>query len=84
MFNRGVFKKAILEVWEDPFELTPLTFGHCPPTHPHSTGHSGAGPDWALWDQFETIHKITVVAVNKCPKPSGQAFRPPKNKDMPI
>ena len=53
-------------------------FGHCP------------NSDWtpalnrALWDQFGEICKITVVAVNKCPKPSGQAFRPPQNKDMPI
>ena len=37
---------AFQRIREDPFELTPPTFGHCPnliwPTHPHSTGHSGA------------------------------------------
>ena len=70
-----VWRTDILK--EDPFALRPPTFGHWPnriwPTHPHSTGHSGAGPGWAPWDQFEKICKITVVAVNKCPKPSGQA-----------
>ena len=68
-------------VREDPFALTPPTFGHCQnriwPTHPHLTGHSGAGPDWALWDQFEKICKITVVVVNKFPKPSTLLNLPP-------
>ena len=35
---------------------------------------------WAFRDQFEKICKITVLVVNKYPKPSGQAFRPPKKQ----
>ena len=67
-----------LHVREHPFNLLDPTFGHCPNsdwTHPPELNR--ALWDWALWDQFEKICKITVVAVNKCPKPSGQAFRPP-------
>ena len=54
-------------------------FGHSPNsnwTPPNSTRHSGAGPGWALLDQFEKIRKIIIVTVNKCPEPSGQAFSP--------
>ena len=35
------------------------------------TLHLGIALNRALWGQFEKIREITVVAVNKCPKPPG-------------
>ena len=63
---------------EDPFRLTPPTFGHCP----NSNWPPPPALNRALWGTFfQAIfyHSAGLYASEngKCPKPSGQAFRPP-------
>ena len=69
---------------EDPFRLTPPTFGHCPnsdPPPPHSTGHSGA----LFFGPFFTILQGCMLPKTvSAPNHLGKRLDPPKNKDMPI
>ena len=72
-------------VREDPFALTPPTFGHCPNSDwtppPHSTGHSGAlfvGPF------FTILQGCMLPKTVSAPNHLGKRLDPPKNKDMPI
>ena len=73
-------------VWEaPPKKLHPL-FGHCPNSDcippPPSLKR-------ALWGtlfpgRFELVPFELQFSQHKCPKPSWQEFRPPKNKQMPL
>ena len=80
LFAAFIFDKTfyfLYRVREDPNSLTPPPFGHCPNsdwtpprTQPGTLGHF-----------FRAIfyHSAGLYASEngKCPKPSGQAFRPP-------
>merc|ERR1712110_951339 len=76
---------------EAPFNLSPPLFGHCPNSNctppPHSNGHSGAlffRRDFTIFYHFyyflPFLPFFTIFSLNKCPKPSGQGFRPPQNQ----
>ena len=78
-------------VREAPFYLSPPLFGHCPNSNytppPHSNGHSGHFFSGAILPFFTIFtifypfyHFFTIFSLNKCPKPSGQGFRPPQNQ----
>ena len=70
----------------------PPIFGHCPncnypPSPPHSNRHSGALFFWRDFTIFYHFYHFlpflplfTIFSLNKCPKPSGQGFRPPQNQ----
>ena len=68
-------------VREDPFRWTPPTFGHCPNsdwappprTQPGTLGHFFSG-------HFYHSAGLHASEDFKCPKPSGQAFRPPQKQ----
>ena len=54
------------------------------PPPPHSNGHSGAlffRRDFTIFYHFlPFLPFFTIFSLNKCPKPSGQGFRPPQNQ----
>ena len=71
---KGRYKKRFFWQSFPQYVSTPThpcsTFGHWTPPSPPALHRLLWGR--ALWDRFEKIRKITVVAVNK---PTGQAFR---------
>ena len=80
-----VWMLVMIRLGEDPFRLTPPTFGHCPNSDwtppPHSTGHSGA----LFFGPFFTILQGCMLPKTvSAPNHLGKRLDPPKNKDMPI
>ena len=53
------------------------------PPPPHSNGHSGAlfsGAILPFFDFYHFFYHFHHFSLNKCPKPSGQGFRPPQHQ----
>ena len=74
-------QNKIPEIREDPNTLTPPPFGHCP----NSDWTPPPALNRALWGTFFRAifyHSAGLYASEngKCPKPSGQAFRPPQKQ----
>ena len=70
---------------EDPFSLTPPTFGHCP----NSDWTPPPALNRALWGTFfQAIFTILqgcmLPKAVSAPNHLGKRLDPPKNKDMPI
>ena len=69
---------------EAPFNLSPPPCGHCP----NSIYTPPPALKRALWGTFfqARFYHFTIFTIflpfslNKCPKPSGQGFRPPQNQ----
>merc|ERR1712141_732129 len=68
---------------DDPFKMVPPLFGHCP-----NSNYTPPALKRALWGTFfqARFYHFTIFTIflpfslNKCPKPSGQGFRPPQNQ----
>ena len=91
-FNRpGVYTRWVLCVREAPFNLSPPLCGHCPNsnytpprTQTGTLGHFFQAQFYHFSPFLPLFTLFTIFSLNKCPKPSGQGFRPPKIKQMPI
>ena len=79
----------ISDLREAPFKLAPPLFGHCR----NSNYTPPPALKRALWGTFfqagfyhflPFLPFFTIFSLNKCHKPSGQGFRPPKIKQMPV
>ena len=75
---------AFITIREAPFNKSPPLFGHCPNSiytpPPHSNGHSGALFFRRDFTILPFLPFFLPFSLNKCPKPSGQGFRPPQNQ----
>merc|ERR1712020_66919 len=78
-------------VREAPFNKSPPLFGHCPNsnyTPPPALKRALWGTFFqALFSHFKGLYAFgngntlkPCSSLNKCPKPSGQGFRPPHNQ----
>ena len=72
---------------EAPFNLSPPLFGHCPNsnytpprTQTGTLGHFFQAQFYHFSPFLPFFTLFTIFSLNKCPKPSGQGFRPPPPK----
>ena len=89
-FFQSSMSDIIRHIWvrEAPFNKVPPLFGHCPNSNytPPRTQTGTLGHFYQAWFYHFFYHFLlflpffTIFSLNKCPKPSGQGFRPPQNQ----
>ena len=77
----------LTRVREAPFNKSPPLFGHCPNsnytpprTQTGTLGHFFSGAILPFFDFYHFFYHFHHFSLNKCPKPSGQGFRPPQHQ----